>query len=180
MKLKAGDLLIAEPFLGDKHFERAVLLVCEHNKYGSFGLVLNKKSEYLLSQLIETESDFEVFVGGPVQKETLHFIHRCPHLIDESIDLGNDIFWSGNFETLLKLLNLNIIKDTEIRFFIGYSGWGPEQLAGELAEKAWYISETTADDVFNTAAQEHWRTVLKNKGGVYKSIANYPLDPNLN
>jgi putative transcriptional regulator len=180
MTPQAGDLLIAEPFLGDKHFERAVLLVCEHNVYGSFGLVLNKKSEYKLSQLIETEADFEVFVGGPVQKETLHFIHRCPHLIDESIDLGNDIFWSGNFDTLLKLLNLNVIKEEEIRFFIGYSGWGPDQLAGELAEKTWYISETNASDVFTTAAPDHWRTVLKNKGGHYKSIANYPLDPNLN
>jgi putative transcriptional regulator len=180
MSPQAGDILIAEPFLGDKHFERAVLLVCEHNQNGSFGLVLNKKSEYKLSQLIETEADYEVFMGGPVQKETLHFIHRCPHLIDESIDLGNDIFWSGNFETLLKLLNLNIIKESEIRFFIGYSGWGRGQLASELTENAWYISATTADDVFNTATEEHWRTVLKNKGGVYKSIANYPLDPNLN
>ncbi len=180
MDVQSGDILIAEPFLGDSNFERAVVLICEHNVAGSFGLVLNKKSEYVLSQLIDTSSEMDVYVGGPVQKNTLHFIHRCPHLIDDSIDLGNDIFWSGNYETLLKILNLNLVKEDEIRFFVGYSGWGEGQLQEELDQKTWYVSETSADDIFQTTAQEHWRTVLKNKGGLYKSIANYPLDPNLN
>lgn len=180
MEVRSGDILIAEPFLGDKHFERGVVLMCEHNTGGSFGLVLNKKSDYILSQLIDTTSDMPVFYGGPVQKNTLHFIHRIPHLIDDSLDLGNGIAWSGNYQTLLKLLSMNLINPDDIRFFVGYSGWGEGQLQDELDQNSWYVSQTTATDIFQTQAQEHWRTVLKNKGGRYKTIANLPLDPKLN
>jgi putative transcriptional regulator len=180
MSLISGVLLIAEPFLGDQHFERAVVLLCEHSSEGSFGLVLNKPVEYKLSQLIDTTANFEVFTGGPVQTDTLHFIHRRPDLIEDSISLGNDIYWSGNYDKLIMVLNLNLLESSEIRFFVGYSGWGGGQLESEYTDKAWYIAITSADEVFDTNPKNYWREVLKKKGGKFKVIANYPLDPNLN
>lgn len=75
--LASGCLLIAEPFMGDTNFERSVVLVCEHNTQGTFGLVLNQPTDLTLSDVVEDITpDLPLFVGGPVQQNTLHFIHQ--------------------------------------------------------------------------------------------------------
>jgi putative transcriptional regulator len=179
--IHAGSLLIAEPNLGDANFERAVVLLCETNPEGSFGLVINKPSEYILSELLEScLADHKVYVGGPVQKDTLHYIHCRPDLIKNSVALGNNIFWSGDFDNVTFNLMLGTLKETEIRFFIGYSGWGPNQLDDEIEQKSWFLTETTSGELFSLESQKYWREFLKNMGGKYKIIANAPLDPNLN
>lgn len=176
-----GDLLIAEPFMGDTNFERSVVLVCEHNTLGTFGLVLNQLTDVHLSDVIEDiHPDLPLFVGGPVQQNTLHFIHRRPDLIDSSICIVDGLYWSGDFEQIKQAVNLGTLTDRDVRFFIGYSGWEEGQLDAELLQKAWIISRTKADFLFDTPTNEFWREVLKRMGGEYKSIAHYPLDPRLN
>jgi putative transcriptional regulator len=78
IKPEKGRLLISEPFLPDPNFERTVVLLCEHNEEGSFGFVLNKPSILKVGEVMEdlTELENVVYVGGPVQQDTLHFIHR--------------------------------------------------------------------------------------------------------
>ena len=73
-----GMLLIAEPFLKDPNFRRSVVLVCEHRKEGSFGFVLTSPCRHTLEELVpELEGmDHPVYDGGPVQRDTLHFIHQ--------------------------------------------------------------------------------------------------------
>src|SRR5690606_16325723 len=73
-----GDLMISEPFLPDPNFERTVILVCEHNDQGSFGFVLNKPSLLKLQDVMEDIDGFDalIYIGGPVQQDTLHFLHR--------------------------------------------------------------------------------------------------------
>ena len=96
-----GNLLISEPFLGDPNFERSVVLICEHyNSYGSFGLVLNQTSNLVLADVLEENvyPDVPLFIGGPVQQNTLHFVHRRPDLIDGDQELLRGVFWGGNFE----------------------------------------------------------------------------------
>lgn len=177
----AGKVLIAEPFLGDPNFERSVVLICEHNDEGSFGLVLNNVSKNTIADVVDDiYVDFPLFVGGPVEQNTLHFVHRLGHLIEDSIDLGNGIFWSGDFESVKSLLSIGTIKTEDIRFFIGYSGWGAGQLGNELAQNTWFVSDINSDVLFEEYTNQFWRTVLKRMGGDYKVLANYPVDPRLN
>jgi putative transcriptional regulator len=177
----AGKVLIAEPFLGDPNFERSVVLICEHNNEGSFGLVLNNVSKNTIADVVDdVYVEFPLFIGGPVEQNTLHFVHRLGHLIEDSIDLGNGIFWSGDFESIKSLLSIGTIKSEDIRFFIGYSGWGAGQLGNELAQNTWFVSDINSDVLFEEYTNQFWRTVLKRMGGDYKVLANYPVDPRLN
>jgi putative transcriptional regulator len=176
-----GKILIAEPFLGDKNFERSVVLLCEHNEEGSFGLVLNQLTNLKLDDVMENiYGELSLFLGGPVEQNTLHFIHRLGRQIDNSVEIGNGIFWSGDFEQVKALINIGKISENDIRLFIGYSGWASEQLEGELKKDSWIVSDSDASLIFDTPSKNFWREVLKRMGGQYKVLSNYPTDPRLN
>lgn len=180
---EAGDLLISEPFLQDENFVRSVVLLCEHTKEGSFGLVINKPSILKLSELIEALAflDKEVFVGGPVEQNTLHFIYLGDQQLEGSISLGKNLWWGGDFDSLIEKLKTGFLNPDSIRFFLGYSGWGESQLKEELDEETWIICRSEIDlHTFEYTPEELWRNLLKNMGGEFKVIANYPLDPRLN
>jgi len=176
-----GKLLIAEPFLGDPNFERSVVLLCEHNHGGSFGFVLNQLSDLLLNDVLSTPTatNMPLYVGGPVAYNTLHFVHRIAFL-DEAVALGHGIFWGGDFEQMTTLLNIGKISERDVRFFIGYSGWGSSQLDNELRQNSWIVSQTDADFIFNTPAEHFWRAILRQMGGEYRVKSHYPTDPRLN
>ncbi|KQS32791.1 YqgE/AlgH family protein [Dyadobacter sp. Leaf189] len=182
MNVSKGSLLIAKPFLGDPNFERGVILMCEHNDHGSFGFVLNQTTELFLGDVLEETiyQDITLHLGGPVEKNTLHFIHRRPDLISGGAEIMNDVYWGGDFTTVKTLLNLNTLNQEDIRFFIGYSGWGEGQLAEELSQDSWIITHTNSDFLFTTPPGNFWREILRNMGGEYRSIAHYPIDPRLN
>ncbi|MBL7702622.1 MAG: YqgE/AlgH family protein [Ferruginibacter sp.] len=178
----SGVLLIAEPFLKDPNFLRTVVLLCEHKQEGSFGFVLNKQIEQTLGELISNLEghDLPVYYGGPVQMDTIHFLHQCPELIPDSVKVTDDIFWGGNFETVSALIKSNSINLKKIKFFIGYSGWGDGQLSEEMKEKSWLTVGANQLLVFNTAYDEVWKNCLKTLGGEYERMINYPIDPQLN
>lgn len=177
-----GRLLISEPFLPDPNFERTVILLCEHNEQGSFGFVLNKPSLLRMSDVLqETGSYSEVlYVGGPVQQDTLHFIHRSTQL-EGGIEIAKGIFWGGNFEAVSIMLKQGNDMENDFRFFLGYSGWGAGQLQSELEQNSWIVSDNvTAEQIFDTEPEVLWKEVLKKMGGKYKMFSNYPIDPRLN
>ena len=182
--LSKGDLLISEPFLADTNFERSVILLCEHDEEeGSLGFVLNKPSLLTLEDVLEEAAGLEqvLYTGGPVQQNTLHFVHRMPQLRDGSDDLGECIFWGGDFEQMLTLINTRQLVPDHIRFFVGYSGWAPGQLAAELAEEAWIVySRATQEHIFDVPPDRLWQTILRTMGGKYRMFSNYPIDPRLN
>ncbi len=180
--LKSGILLIAEPFLGDANFERSVILLCNHGADGSFGFVLNRVSTMSLQE-IESEglyADMPIYVGGPVEQSTLHFIHCMPEHIEGSIPIVGDLSWSGDFEQIKSLINLGKINEEDIRFFAGYSGWSAGQLQDEYDENAWIVTEADTDFLFKTPPKDFWREILKKMGGKHKAMAHYPTDPSLN
>jgi putative transcriptional regulator len=180
--ISKGSLLIAEPFLGDPNFDRSVVLICDHNEHGSFGFILNQTTELLLGEVLEETiyQDIPLYLGGPVEKNTLHFIHRRPDLIEDGSEIAEGVYWGGDFEKVKALLNVNKLTNDDVRFFIGYSGWGGSQLDSEMEQKSWYVSSNTADFIFTTPVNGFWREVLKEMGGKYRSIAHYPIDPTLN
>jgi len=177
-----GSLLIAKPFLGDPNFERGVILMCEYNREGSFGFVLNQVTDLFLGDVLEETiyQDIPLHLGGPVEKNTLHFIHRRPDLIAGGSEIMKGVFWGGDFNQLKTLLNMNTIRDNDIRFFIGYSGWSGGQLDDELRQDSWIIANTNSEFLFTTPPGNFWREILRSMGGEYKSIAHYPIDPRHN
>lgn len=177
-----GSLLIAKPFLGDPNFERGVILMCEHEAPGSFGFVLNQVTDLFLGDVLEETiyQDIPLHLGGPVEKNTLHFIHRRPDLISGGAEIMKDVFWGGDFAHLQTLINMNTISQDDVRFFIGYSGWSGGQLEDELNLESWIVTNTSSNFIFDTLPGDFWREILKSMGGEYRSIAHYPTDPRLN
>jgi putative transcriptional regulator len=182
MELNQGILLLSDPFLKDPNFARTAILLCEHTLDGSFGLVLNKKSNYVLSDLVEKAIGLNITVydGGPVQQNTLHFIHRKPNLISESVEVADGIFWGGSFETIVSLLRDELLSTEDIPFFVGYSGWSEGQLAEEFKGKSWIIAEAKPSLIFLHKEDLIWKKSLDTLGGEYAQMSNYPTDPQLN
>jgi putative transcriptional regulator len=177
-----GILLIANPFLKDPNFSRSVILICEHMAEGTFGFVLNKRFPKNINELFpDLENiDLPVYQGGPVQQDALHFLHQYPDLISGGEEIGNGIFWGGNFESLLIHIKNNDIDPERIRFFIGYSGWTEGQLDSELKEESWLTVMATRKLIFNTNPEDIWKDSLTQLGGNYKMMINFPSDPQLN
>lgn len=182
VEILPGKLLIADPFLRDPNFMRSVVFICEHKEEGSFGFVLNRRYEQFLGELIagvET-STFPVYYGGPVQIDTIHFLHQRPDLIPGGVEVIDGIFWGGDFETILELLKADGLKERDIRFFIGYSGWGEGQLDEEMKSKSWITGDGTRKLIFTVNVDNTWKDALKQLGGEYVQMVNYPIDPQLN
>lgn len=178
-----GDLLISEPFLNDPNFERTVILICEHNDEGTFGLVLNKKTNLKLEDVLTDVIAYEdqLNLGGPVEQNTLHFVHKKPMELEGAVDLGNGVAWSGNFEQIKFMLNEGQLGEKDIHFYLGYSGWAEGQLREELDAQTWFVKKgATQKEIFDMSAEELWTSVLKTMGGKYKVFSNYPVDPRLN
>ena len=177
-----GRLLISEPFLPDPNFERTVVLLCEHSVDGSFGFVLNKPSTIKVNEVMEDFGSLEsmVFVGGPVQQDTLHFIHRNI-TIENATEIADNIFWGGDFETLITLYDTKQLGSGDIRFFLGYSGWGPGQLESELEQESWIVCDYVNNQLlFDTEPEKLWRKALDSMGGRFSMYSNYPTDPRMN
>lgn len=177
-----GNLLIANPFLKDPNFSRTVIFLCEHLMEGTFGFVLNQRFPKKLNKLVpELESfDYPVYRGGPVQSDTLHFLHQYPDLISGGAEVLKGVYWGGNFETLHIRLKNHDVDAAKIRFFIGYSGWTEGQLDYEMKEENWLTATATRKLIFNTSPENVWKDSLKHLGGDYERMINYPLDPQLN
>jgi putative transcriptional regulator len=181
VSLNENIFLIADPFLKDIHFKRSVIFICEHNDNGSFGLVQNETTNYFLDQVLEnvTIENIQIFKGGPVGLNTIHFLHQFP-TVPNCVQLSANLFWGGDIETIIEMINNLQIDLNKIKFFIGYSGWSAKQLAEEIAEKTWLLSEVDTDIIFKSSPNETWKDALKFLGGDYEQLINYPIDPQLN
>lgn len=177
-----GSLLIAEPsILNDDSFNRSIILLTEHNEKSSVGFILNRPLKFTLGDIIpEIDCSFVIYQGGPVEQDNLYFVHKIPELIPDSIEVSKDIYWGGNFNSLKDLLAEKKVKSTDIRFFLGYSGWGTHQLEEELHNNSWFVSENDFENIFSVDNETLWKNKLMQKGGEYKIWANAPSDIHLN
>jgi putative transcriptional regulator len=177
-----GILLIADPFLKDPNFKRSVVILCDHQEDGSFGFVLNREFGHTLDELIGGMEGCRVpvYYGGPVQMDTIHFLHSYPDLIPDGNEIAKGIFWGGNMETVLALLRSGQLQTDRLRFFLGYSGWGSGQLKDELNEKSWLTVDATRQLVFHKTPSAIWQDSLRHLGGDYEMMVHFPIDPQLN
>jgi len=178
----SGILLIADPFLKDPNFLRTVVFLCEHKDEGSFGFVLNRQYENTLDELIpELEGHkLPVYYGGPVQIDSIHFLHQYPVEIPGGQEVIKGVYWGGDFDAVVNLIKNEEVDTDKIRFFIGYSGWSEGQLKDELTEKTWLTVKSTRKLIFHDNYNEVWKDSLKHLGGDYEMMANFPIDPQLN
>ncbi|GIV57149.1 MAG: YqgE/AlgH family protein [Bacteroidetes bacterium] len=178
----AGVLLIAPPLLEDPNFRRTVVLLCEYDAEGAFGLVLNRPLVLRLHDVMDMVPDYEapLFLGGPVQPNTLHFLHRFGERVPGAIHLVDGVYWGGDFETIRQLLADERPTAGDIRFFLGYAGWSPGQLDEEIEQGGWFLEHGTSRAVFTETPDRLWRSVLRSMGGEYAILANFPDDPRMN
>lgn len=181
--IQKGNILIAEPtMVGDMLFSRSVVFLTDYSKDGSVGFILNKPSEFDLSAFFDdVPGTFKVYRGGPVQEDNLYYIHRRPEIIEGSFEIAEGIFWGGNFEQVIDQIKNGKLHFDDIKFFLGYSGWDPNQLEEELAMKAWLVSENIApNQVFLAEKTSFWKDKIKTFGDEYLIWSNIPEDPRLN
>ncbi len=182
-KLQKGQLLIAEPsIIGDLSFNRSVILLADHNDEGSVGFILNKPLKYTIKDLLpEIDAKFKIYNGGPVEQDNLYFIHNVPHLIPNSIEISNGIFWGGDFELTKDLINQGLLKKKNIRFFLGYTGWDSEQLENEMQSSSWILTKNVYENkILGKAPAHFWKEKIIELGGEYLIWSNAPENPILN
>ncbi|MCB0705222.1 MAG: YqgE/AlgH family protein [Saprospiraceae bacterium] len=176
MKPQGGSILLSEPFALDSNFKRAAILLCEHSGEGSLGFILNKPLNMRINELIHDfpEFDAEVFYGGPVQTDSVHYVHNLGELLEDSVEVGSGVYWGGNFEKLKFLVSHELVKPRNIRFFVGYSGWSGGQLADEMDYGSWVLAEMDSNYIFKSEPRELWSQIMKNKGDNFAVIAQMP------
>ena len=121
-----------------------------------------------------------VYYGGPVQMNTIHFLHRYNDIIPGGVEVMKGVYWGGDFDSVIDLINSGKAETEKIRFYIGYSGWSPGQLDTEMNEKTWLTVEAARALIFHPNAEDIWKDSLKHLGGEYEMMINFPIDPQLN
>ncbi|WP_432150520.1 YqgE/AlgH family protein [Streptomyces sp. bgisy029] len=178
-----GRLLVATPALADPNFDRAVVLLIDHDEEGSLGVVLNRPTPVGVGDILGSwagltgEPDV-VFQGGPVSLDSALGVAVIP---GDEFPLGwrrvHGAIGLVDLETPPELLGPAL---GSLRIFAGYAGWGPGQLEGELTEGAWYVVESEPGDVSSPRPENLWRAVLRRQRSELAMIATYPDDPSLN
>lgn len=182
-KLKIGNLIIADAnILNDMNFNRSVILLTEHSSNGSLGFILNKKLNIKLKDIISnTDCNFNVFYGGPVEPDNLYFIHNKPETIPNSIEIADGIYWGGDFNKIIELLNNEQLKRSNIRFFLGYTGWDCNQLDHEVETDSWLIKKNIfSNNILKKVPSNLWKELIMTFGSKKIIWCNAPEDPVLN
>jgi len=181
LKPMKGRVILSEPFMMDSNFKRAVIFLCEHNEEGSYGFILNHVLSANLSELVNglDRNDFIISYGGPVHPDNLYYIHDQGDRIDDSQELFPGLWFGGNFEQILSLINDKVINSENIRFFLGYSGWTEDQLINEMETHSWITSEFNPKDLL-ALDKQLWKNTLNKMGKQYEVVSNFPSDPSQN
>lgn len=172
----AGSLLLAHPALQDPNFRRAVVLMSAHNAEGAMGVVLNRPLGKRLGELngefaLGPLAGVPLFTGGPVQTEQLILVAWQPH--EEGFRLHFGIEPD-------RAVQLATEEGTQLRAFLGYSGWSGGQLEKELKQNTWIVTEVPAGFLGHPQDGGLWRQVLTGLGEQWRLLAEEPEDPSVN
>jgi len=184
ISIQRGDQILSLPSANteDIIFSRAVVLLTEHNQEGTLGFILNKPLDLTIGDLLPNiESSFNIYDGGPVQKNRLFYIHSRPELIADSIHIVDNLYWGVDFEELPTLLAQGMLDKNDIRFFLGYSGWDYDQLKNEIEDNFWVTStQLGTEHILSQSPKELWKNSLVKLGKKYSLWLNAPENPNFN
>jgi putative transcriptional regulator len=181
-KYLKGQLLLDSGQLRGSFFQRTVVLVCQHDAEGAFGLVLNratgsKVGDMVVADLPDTLKECPLFLGGPVQPSALSFLHSDAYLPEANVipnlSLGHSL------DTLMEI-GESFSTLRKVRLFAGYAGWSPGQLEDEMKRDAWLLHPASLELVFDADPGQLWQVVLQKKGWKYKLLSQMPEDLSLN
>jgi putative transcriptional regulator len=177
-----GQLLIAHPLLNDGFFNRSVVYLTTHGEDGSVGFSLNFKTQFMLRDVRPQikNGNFPIYEGGPVAKNQLFFLHTLGHDVSDSYRISNNIYVGGDFNELLHLIEHGKVKNYQVRFFSGYSGWSEQQLENEIKRKSWLVHQPADTDFFRRDAEDLWGSQLGEIKDSYSIFSNFSHDPSLN
>jgi putative transcriptional regulator len=182
-----GRLLVATPALGDRNFDRTVVLLLDHDADGALGVVINRPTQVAVGDILPPWSTYAsepgvVFQGGPVSSDSaLGLASLAGVARDDNEPLGFRRLYNG-----IGLIDLDappevlIGEMSSLRIFAGYAGWAAEQVESEISEGAWYVVDAEPADPFSFRPGELWRHVLRRQGGDLAMVATYPEDPTMN
>jgi putative transcriptional regulator len=172
-----GQFILDGGTLAGSPFHRTVVLICQHDATGAFGLVLNRPSPHKVGEALdellpEPVKSLMVFVGGPVQPQALSYLIYDP----SGTQSGEQIVLPGLrlTHTLDELETIS--PEAQLKFFAGYAGWSPGQLDNEMKLKAWLTHPASIGDVFCSKPTELWKTIIRTKGMEYRLLADAPDD----
>lgn len=182
LNAKKGRLLISEPSLNDPAFFKSVVLLTHHTANETIGLVLNHPTKINLNEILNDIplNNFPVYIGGPVGKNSIHFIHTLGEMIPGNKKIIDGLYWGGDFEKIIELMSKNKISKEEIRFFAGYSGWCSEQLNQEIENNDWIINKPDKGICMKYSTPNLWSDLIKTKNTKYAIWRNMPKDPSMN
>jgi putative transcriptional regulator len=181
-KFLKGQLLLDSGELRGSFFQRTVVLICQHDAEGAFGLVLNRAAgtnigDMIVADLPDSLKGCPLFLGGPVQPSALSYLHTDAFIPDANV-LPN-LSLGHSLENLIEI-GESFSLSRKIKLFAGYAGWSPGQLEDEMKRKAWLTHPASLDLVFENSSDQLWRKILCEKGWQYKLLAQMPEDLSLN
>lgn len=182
-QIQKGTLLIATPEIDMGIFTRSVILVCEHNPNGSFGLVINKTLHLELPEEILNINNVVnphvgIKAGGPVQTNQMMLLHTSDTIPHQTLQVCDGVFLGGD----LQFLQDSVASQSgpQIHLCFGYAGWGAGQLEREFLDGHWFICPGSPRYIFNVTSERLWPTILRDMGGRYATLSMIPEDLSLN
>lgn len=182
-QIEKGTFMIATPDIEGGIFFRAVVLVCEHNPKGSFGLVINKSLDLDLPEEILHASQMvnpnvRIRAGGPVQTNQMMLLHTSPSLPKQTLQVCKGVYLGGDLNFLQEVITEE--SGPNIFLCFGYAGWGAGQLEREFLDGHWFIQPASERHIFHTPPEKLWQTLLREMGGKYATLSMIPEDLSLN
>ncbi|HTO39150.1 MAG TPA: YqgE/AlgH family protein [Brumimicrobium sp.] len=178
-KATRGRVLISDPFSKDVYFGRSVVYLCDHNEDGTFGFVLTNFIDLNLSDIAKNFPNItsKVSIGGPVQTDSIYFIHMLGNRIPGSVEVADGIYIGGDYDLLLEKINSGELDETKVRFFLGYSGWSAGQLDDEIKRNNWIVAPVLNPlEIMDTSITDVWKKFMKREGKKYDVLSRAPLD----
>lgn len=181
--IEKGTLLIATPEIDSGIFFRSVVIVCEHNASGTFGLVINKPLDVELPEEVLNVNQLAnphvgLRAGGPVQTNQMMLLHTCEQSNQQMLQLCEGVFLGGDLQFLQEIITDE--EGPQIMLCFGYAGWGAGQLEREFLDGSWLLQQGKAGSIFTTDPNRLWQGILKQMGGRYASLSLIPEDLALN
>ena len=173
-----GGILISEPFTEDSVFKRSVVLLTDHNETGSIGFIINKPIKKKIYDISSEFGNFDavVCIGGPVSRDRIYILHTLGKLIPNSVKIKDNLYWGGDTQVLSEKIAAGIVKTNQVRFFVGYAGWEPNQLEDEINKNYWLVSTIDVKTVMKPFTKI-WNNVVSNLDDKYKIWGNFPENP---
>jgi putative transcriptional regulator len=188
-----GYFLISGVELLEPNFVQTVILMINHDDEGAFGLVVNRKLDVSLGQVVTEFEDtpsgaLPIYQGGPVEPQYLFTIHSgLPNDMrsEQASSPLEHVIFEPAFPFLVDYLKGTWAKMPEgkrppVHLYAGYAGWGPGQLESELEHGAWVVRPASAKHIFSMAPEDSWRDALGELGGMHKIIAETGFKPSMN